>query len=58
MKDWDESRQIALVESKPDHNEMARTLTVDLAQKMCDALSVKVLRIGYRRLFRTGLLSG
>ena len=31
--DWDESRQIALIESKPDHNEMTRTLTVDLEQK-------------------------
>ena len=31
--DWDESRQIALIESKPNHNETTRTLTFDLEQK-------------------------
>src|SRR6266852_3775155 len=29
----DESRQIALIESKPNHNETTRTLTFDLEQK-------------------------
>jgi len=31
--DWDESRQIALIESKPNHDETTRTLTFDLEQK-------------------------
>ena len=31
--DWDESRQIALIQSKPNHNETTGTLTFDLAQK-------------------------
>jgi hypothetical protein len=31
--DWDESRQIALIQSKPNHNETTRTLTFDLEQK-------------------------
>ena len=31
--DWDESRQIALIESKPKHDEKAHTLTFNLEHK-------------------------
>jgi hypothetical protein len=31
--DWDESRQIAMIQSKPNHREGTRTLTFDLEQE-------------------------